>query len=234
MRKLSCHGFTNFPARIMAAAGLAISVMVLATPSHAELTTVDQMVGLEGPVRVTVSSTGDIFVTGHEQDQVVVFDETGMKIATLPDLAAPLGLAIREVAPPPEEAAPVPEPVPAYCPTLQDEYMVLVSGYEDQVTSNETLANENEALAGKYDTLANQNRVLMQQTYNLVTKYRTLLKQAQASRNKKMIKQYKLLADHQYLTSASAALEKIKHIPEQHHQYKRLQYLKKSIMANAI
>ena len=59
MRKLSCHGVTNLPARMLAVAGLAITVMGLATPLHAELTTVDQMVGLENPVRVSVSSTGD-------------------------------------------------------------------------------------------------------------------------------------------------------------------------------
>jgi DNA-binding beta-propeller fold protein YncE len=101
------------------------------------------MRGLQGPARVVVSSTGDVFVTDYKKGRVTVFNEDGVMITTLDGLQAPLGLAISEVTPPAEQ-------LPRNCPEDAQALEVLENKYVDKVTKFEALVSQHQALVAEF------------------------------------------------------------------------------------
>jgi DNA-binding beta-propeller fold protein YncE len=86
-----------------------VVLTTLALPAVATYVVVGRMPMSGIPSRVAVSSEGEIFVADHDKGQVIVFDAAGVRIRSLNDLGAPLGLAIIEAPasePPPAEQAP--------------------------------------------------------------------------------------------------------------------------------
>ena len=112
-------------------------------PPGLGLTVVGHMGGMNDPVRVAVSSAGDVYVTDNKRGVVAVFDASGKRIATFDNLQAPLGLAISEVAPPAEQ-------LPRNCPDDAQALGVLVTKYADKVTKFEGLVSQHQALVDKY------------------------------------------------------------------------------------
>ena len=102
-----------------------------------------QMRGIQGPARVVVSSTGDVYVTDYKKGRVTVFNGDGVMITSLGGLQAPLGLAISEVAPPAEQ-------LPRNCPEDVQALGVLATKYADKVTKFEGLVIEHQALVAKF------------------------------------------------------------------------------------
>ena len=55
----------------------------------------------KAPVRVTLSSAGDLYVSDHDKGVVYIYDSTGKGIEMLRGLTAPSGLAVYDPEPPP-------------------------------------------------------------------------------------------------------------------------------------
>ena len=70
---------------------------------------VDTVGNFKAPVRLDLSSSGDLYVSDHDKGLVYIYDATGKGIGMLKGLTAPLGVAVYD---PPEPSVPAP---PDYC-----------------------------------------------------------------------------------------------------------------------